>query len=649
MIDIIFSTFALIHFCIIRFRIQSYRLFKSKQVYMISPTLHTFHIPVMGLGFTIDTPIKVARFGISSVMSIVEDELTEQMRAFYCKQYQLPYEAITAAEDDYRAKRVTAYLNMVKHIVDAQVTALKALPFESGTEITKYFELLPNHLPIKQTYLQMLATNNSLDQQALQEELRAAIVPGALDVNLMSKVDKNNYSKTGELLPAEYSDALAGLRGFANSDLASSIVFSAGYNPRLYAYIDKFNDFFPDDTGVAKKKVILKVSDYRSALTQGKILAKKGIWVSEFRIESGLNCGGHAFATDGLLLGPILEEFKQNKAALEAELFTMCNQALAAKEQPIFATAPSLRITVQGGIGTANEDEFLRTYYQANSTGWGSPFLLVPEATSVDNETLQSLATAKPEDYYLSNISPLGVPFNSFKKASSETQRIQRIADGRPGSPCTKKYLIANTEFSEQPICTASRKYQNAKINQLLSTAPLGNVVDETIAKEVGQIVEKDCLCEGLGTSALLCHDIEPLRKVSKAVLICPRPNLAYFSGIFSLKQMLDFIYGRIDILNSVYRPNMFVNELNLYVSYLKKEIEKSCANITTAKTRQLKTFRENLLKGISYYQDLTQYFKKESAKYILDMREQLIETEALLKELSIPGEIAQPAFVAVG
>lgn len=50
------------------------------------------------------------------------------------------------------------------------------------------------------------------------------------------------------------------------------------------------------------KKVVIKVSDYRSALIQGKYLAKKGIWVSEFRIESGLNCGGHAFATDGYLL-----------------------------------------------------------------------------------------------------------------------------------------------------------------------------------------------------------------------------------------------------------------------------------------------------------------------------------------------------------
>jgi hypothetical protein len=378
-------------------------------------------------------------------------------------------------------------------------------------------------------------------------------------------------------------------------------------------------------------------------------LAKKGIWVSEYRIESGLNCGGHAFATDGLLLGPILEEFKQNKATLETELFTMCNQVLAAKEQPLFAKVPSLRITVQGGIGTANEDQFLLEHYQVSSTGWGSPFLLVPEATNVDEDTLQNLALAKPEDYYLSSISPLGVPFNSFKRASSETQRLQRIADGRPGSPCTKKYLVSNTEFSEQPICTASRKYQNLKINQLISNAPVSTTIDETINKAVGHIVEKDCLCEGLGTSALLCNDIEALRKVSKAVLICPGPNLAFFSGIFSLKQMVDFIYGRVDILNTVYRPNMFVNELDLYVSYLKKEIEKNCANITTAKTRQLKTFRENLLKGINYYQNITQYFKKESEKYIVDMRAQLLEVEVLLKALTVPGEIPQQLLAEAG
>ena len=44
------------------------------------------------------------------------------------------------------------------------------------------------------------------------------------------------------------------------------------------------------------------MSDFRSALIQGKFLAKKGLEVAEFRIESGLNCGGHAFATDGHLM-----------------------------------------------------------------------------------------------------------------------------------------------------------------------------------------------------------------------------------------------------------------------------------------------------------------------------------------------------------
>jgi len=34
------------------------------------------------------------------------------------------------------------------------------------------------------------------------------------------------------------------------------------------------------------KEIVLKVSDFRSALIQGKFLAKMGIWgVSEYRIE----------------------------------------------------------------------------------------------------------------------------------------------------------------------------------------------------------------------------------------------------------------------------------------------------------------------------------------------------------------------------
>ncbi len=74
-----------------------------------------------------------------------------------------------------------------------------------------------------------------------------------------------------------------------------------------------------------------------------------------------------------------------------------------------------LKITAQGGVGTAEEHQFLIDHYGIDSVGWGSPFLLVPEVTNVDDYTLNELVEAKENDLYLSNISPLGVPFNSLR------------------------------------------------------------------------------------------------------------------------------------------------------------------------------------------------------------------------------------------
>mgnify|MGYP003350928495 CR=1 FL=1 len=189
----------------------------------------------------------------------------------------------------------------------------------------KYFELLPEQSPVKAKYREMLLCTDQEERSRLEAELRKAIVPGYIDVNIMSKVDNLGATKTGEPLPVEQSDALTALRGYAQSVLNSSIVFSAGYNPRLYNYIAAFEDFYPNECGMLKKRVILKVSDYRSAVVQGKILAKKGIWVSEFRIESGLNCGGHAFATDGLLCGPILQSFNRS-SSIRAHSRPLCSR-----------------------------------------------------------------------------------------------------------------------------------------------------------------------------------------------------------------------------------------------------------------------------------------------------------------------------------
>ena len=595
-------------------------------------TVHSFHIPVMGIGFTVDTPVKVAHFGISSVISIVEDSLLENMRRHYCGLYQLPYTPITDKHEDRRAKRITAYLNIIKQLVYKKTAALKQQPFTEGSDIVKYFDLLPEEASAKLLYRQMLATTDATEKENLQQQLRHGISAGAIDVNIMSKVDKMNYAKDGTVMPSEYSDALAALRGFALSDLHAAVVFSAGFNPRLYAYLEEFADFFPDENGYLQKKVILKVSDYRSAVTQGKLLAKKGVLVAEFRIESGLNCGGHAFAREGLLLGPILETFKLNRAALEQELFTICNQALLSKGKNIFTRPQQLRVTVQGGIGTSNENKFLLEHYLTNSTGWGSPFLLVPEATNVDEETLQQLAGAQPNNYYLSNASPLGVPFNNFCNSSSEKQRLQRIAKGKPGSPCNLKLLATNTEFTEKPICTASRQYQRLKIAQLKKE----ELPDAEFKLQYDQVTEKVCLCTGLGTAALLKNHIEPQYHI-KSVAICPGPNLAYFSGIFSLRQMVDHIYGRINILNNTERPNLFINELKLYVEYLKMEIAKNVQSLNNNKIKYFKTFQTNLLEGVSYYKKLKSGITNDVSKYINDMSAELNKLESTITNLFIP------------
>lgn len=586
----------------------------------------------MGLGFTVDTPLKVAHFGISSVISIVDDYLLEDMRKHYFKVYNMPYIPVKDTEEDYRAKRITAYLNLIDHLVKENTASLKKEPFHEGSGITKYFELLPDESPLKKLYQQMVQTDDKTIKVSIQNKLREFVSAGSVDVNIMSKIDKTNYTKEGTALAKEFNDAAAALRGYMNSRLQSSIIFSAGYNPALYAYAENFAGFFPDDHGITRKKIILKVSDYRSAVTQGKMLAKKGLWISEFRIESGLNCGGHAFATEGLLLGPILENFKQNRGDLMAELFSLCNQALAAKGNPVYSEMPDLKVTVQGGIGTSNENKFLIDYYRTSSTGWGSPFLLVPEATNVDKETLARLASASPADYYTSNASPLGVPFNNFRQSTSEQQRLQRIANGRPGSPCHRRFLVSNTEFTEKPICTASRQYQKLKIEQLKSESLPADIFE----KRLTEITDKACLCTGLSAPALTNNKITPSHKLT-SVAICPGPNLAYFSGTFSLKRMVDHIYGRANILNDVNRPNMFVNELSLYVDHLKNEIERNITSLNNNKIRYLKNFQANLLEGVKYYRQLGSGLAPEAMKLFKGMQQEWNHWEAKISGLMIP------------
>lgn len=167
---------------------------------MNSTSPHTFHIPVMGLAYTIDSPVKVARYGINSVVSIIEDKLVELMRKYYYKKYQLPYHPISATENDYRAKRITDYLNLINHIVKDQFERLKNTAFTAGTEITKYFEMLPGNSVLRLAYERMLSAGGHHEKEALIRFLKSQMLPGRIDVNIMTKVDKNNYDRKGNLL-----------------------------------------------------------------------------------------------------------------------------------------------------------------------------------------------------------------------------------------------------------------------------------------------------------------------------------------------------------------------------------------------------------------------------------------------------------------
>lgn len=594
------------------------------------PHGHTFHIPVLGLAFSADTPIRVARFGISSVISIVDDVLLERLRRTYAEAYGHPYTPIAPKEHDPRARRITAYLNLVQRIVKDQIAELREACFDAGGELRKYFEMLPEESHLKHLYRRMLATPGREERAALEQKLRGAVTPGAIDVNIMTKLDKTNSLPGTGPLPPEFSDALSALRGFVQSDLESSVVLSAGYNPRLFAYMEKTGAFLPDAEGRMRKKVILKVSDFRSGLVQGKLLAKKGIWVSEFRIESGLNCGGHAFVSDGVLLGPILEEFKNRRESLGGELHELWANALRGKGIEPPPASPGFRVTVQGGIGTAEEDAFLREHYGVDGTGWGSPFLLVPEATNVDMETRRKLADAGRGDFYLSDASPLGVPFNNLRGSSSELLARRRAEEGKPGSPCTKKYLVSNTEFTEDPICTASRKYQALKIEQLRG---MGLGPDE-LEERVGRVVLKACLCEDLAASPFVGgeEEEEPL-----AVAVCPGPNLAYFSKLASLEEMVGHIYGRIDLLTDPDRPHMFLNELRLYVDYLRDDLAKKAAAMSAAEEKRVAEFRRNIQAGIEYYRSLVPRLRAKTEQCRDAMLGQLGELEAEFEAMLVP------------
>lgn len=548
----------------------------------------------MGTGHSVDTPIRVAPLGITSVISLVDDILLEKIRKYYCEKFCLPYFRIQRNAFDGRAKRTTAYLDMVHEIVQIKMENIRKQPFFEKNDKSKYFDLLPDEAPLKIKYNKFINMKSGSARDAMAKQLTNNMLPGSIDVNIMVKLDSIHYDKNGNPLDDEFSDAKAALRGYANSSLKSGIVFSAGINQRLFNYMTQFKDFYRDKTGKIKKRIILKVSDFRSAIIQGKFLAKKGLEVYEFRIESGLNCGGHAFASNGILLPTLLKEFKEKRDSLPA-MFQPLIQKYYKKmdwEYPESSFMSNPLITVQGGIGNHGEALRLMEKYNMDLTGWASPFLLVPETTCVDDSTRELLKQAGEKDLYLSDISPIGIPFNNIRNSGSEIWTKKQAAKAKHGSPCLKGFLVSNTEFSELPICLASREYQEKKLKEI-NDAELSFREKERLCQAV---VRKTCICDHLGNGALIALGIAEEKNSPQS--ICPGPNIAWFNRLYTLQEMVDHIYGRCPSLVSSRRPHMFANEIVMYVDYFEKL---ACHTVyTLSEIKTLREFKKNLEEGMN-------------------------------------------------
>jgi hypothetical protein len=325
-----------------------------------------------------------------------------------------------------------------------------------------------------------------------------------------------------------------------------------------------------------------------------------------------------------------LEEFKEKKSQLIQTMHDLIVKAWQDKNIAIPAAPLSVKISAQGGVGTAEEHSFLLDQYQLDSIGWGSPFLLVPEATTVDASTRALLAKSKEEDFYLSNISPLGVPFNTVKGISNDHWKQVRIDAQIAGSSCPKKFLALSKEYDKEGVCTASKKYQDIKLAEL--NAINANLSAQEYEERKAAITDKACLCVGLANSALMENEL-PVKGQQQGVVICPGPNLAYFDKEVSLSSMTKHIYGNENVLPNAERPHMFLKELGMYIDNLKKELTSSLKSVTELQIKKWKAYKTNLEAGIAYYENLfatSRHFATAGNKLVMQLKEYKVALEEI-------------------
>jgi hypothetical protein len=331
------------------------------------------------------------------------------------------------------------------------------------------------------------------------------------------------------------------------------------------------------------------------------------------------------------LLGPILEEFKQRREELAQSLWNTCVESWKAKNVCIPDARLAMRVTVQGGVGTAAEHSMLISRYGVDATGWATPFLLAPDVTAVDDNLLDQLLDCQPEDVYLSDSSPIGIPFWNFRDSPSEEARRKRAADGHPGSPCPKGYLQFAVSSSGTPLCLASHDYQHRRLAVLKEQSP------ELTEAQVEKVTRKSCICHELGGSALRKYGLNS----SVTPAICPGPSLIWFRRRTNLDEMVNHIYGRQSLIDEDARPHMFVQELSINIDYLKQWLAPALNTGDQNGRKNFREFAQTILAGIQYYRERIAEFAPRNPERFLEAIKSLeLEVHRVLSQ-AVPHDTA--------
>ena len=104
---------------------------------------------------------------------------------------------------------------------------------------------------------------------------------------------------------------------------------------------------------------------------------------------------------------------------------------------------------------------------------------------------------------------------------------------------------------------------------------------------------------------------------------------------------MVGHIYGRLSLLTNPDRPHMFIRELNLYVDYLRKEVEDFTRGLIEIKPKYFAEFQTNLYSGIEYYTLLAEQLVEEHRERFLGSLKSLhAEIERIIPAAPAPVQV---------